>query len=96
MEKPKDFHSLLNTIDEDLYQRLKLAVEIGRWANGARLTDSQKALSLQALIAYEDKYKKLQERTGFIAKRDDACLQPHHQNTEKSDTNSATQPLRWK
>ena len=61
-EKAKDFQTMLNSIDEDVYQRFKTAIELGRWANGETISDQQKALVMQAVILYEKQHLPEQQR----------------------------------
>lgn len=61
-----DFAKLISNITEDVYQSLKLAVEIGKWSDGRKLTQEQKELSLQAVIAWELKNLPEEERTGYM------------------------------
>ncbi|MEQ9565633.1 MAG: DUF1315 family protein [Pseudomonadales bacterium] len=52
MQEPVlDLDKLVNTITPDIYDRLKKAVELGRWENGVKLTGQQVSDSLQLLIA---------------------------------------------
>ena len=80
------FQELISHIDPVVYTNLKRAVEIGKWPDGRLLTDEQRALSLQAIIAYEQqKNIPAEERTGYIDRtgfgtrppKTDAC-HPHH------------------
>ena len=57
---------LLNNITPDIYQNLKRSVELGKWPNGERLSDEQKALCMQAVIAYEKKHLPPEQHTGYI------------------------------
>jgi uncharacterized protein YeaC (DUF1315 family) len=61
-----NFEQLIASIDADTYQRLKTAVELGKWPNGQTLTREQKELSLQAVIAYETRNLPPEQRTGYI------------------------------
>ena len=47
------FAEMIENITPEIYQSLKLAVEIGKWPDGRKLTQEQKELSLQAMIAWE-------------------------------------------
>ena len=47
------FNEMIQNITPEIYQSLKLAVEIGKWADGNKLTAEQRELSLQAMIAWE-------------------------------------------
>lgn len=60
------FAQLISNITQDVYESLKLAVEIGKWPDGRVLTQEQKELSLQAVIAWELKNLPEDERTGYM------------------------------
>ena len=60
------FNEMLQNITPDIYQSLKLAVEIGKWADGNKLTAEQRELSLQAMIAWEIQNLPEEERTGYM------------------------------
>jgi len=47
-----EFNELLSTINPEIYQRLKQAVELGKWQNGIKLTQQQSDLLLQVTLAY--------------------------------------------
>ena len=60
------FAEMIENITPEIYQSLKLAVEIGKWPDGRKLTQEQKELSLQAMIAWEIKNLPEEERTGYM------------------------------
>lgn len=83
-----NFEQLIASIDADIYQRLKTAVELGKWPTGQALSREQKELSLQAVIAYETKHLPPDQRTGYIEpKKPTAC--------GHDDEVAAELPLRW-
>ena len=43
-------------ITPSLYEKLKTAVETGKWIDGTPLTEAQKADSLQLVMAYQNEY----------------------------------------
>lgn len=43
-------------ISPSLYEKLKTAVETGKWLDGAPLTEEQKAHSLQLVMAYQKEF----------------------------------------
>ena len=57
---------LLNNITPEMYQQLKQSVELGKWPTGQAISKEQRQLCLQAVIAYEQKHLKPEERTGYI------------------------------
>ena len=85
-------NSLINNISVEIYQDLKNAVELGVWQSGVKLSDSQKTLSIQALIAYENKHMQEKERTAYIHKPEhEACESP----SDSIDDN-AERPIKFK
>lgn len=61
-----DFLELIDSITPEIHERLRRAVEIGRWPDGTRLSPEQTELTLQALIAYESRHLQENERVGYI------------------------------
>ncbi|MDG9886356.1 YeaC family protein [Pseudomonas putida CSV86] len=60
------FAQMIENITPEIYQSLKLAVEIGKWADGRKLTAEQRELSLQAVIAWEMQNLPEDQRTGYM------------------------------
>ncbi|UVE16465.1 DUF1315 family protein [Pseudomonas sp. LS44] len=60
------FVEMIENITPEIYQSLKLAVEIGKWSDGRKLTQEQKELSLQALIAWEMQNLPEDQRIGYM------------------------------
>ncbi|AYC33499.1 DUF1315 family protein [Pseudomonas cavernae] len=60
------FAEMINNITPEIYASLKLAVEIGKWADGRKLSREQKELSLQALIAWELRNLPEDQRIGYM------------------------------
>lgn len=81
--------SLINYISKEIYQELKTAVELGHWASGNVLSEVQKKISLQALIAYESKHVPEKERTAYIHK-------PEHEACATSHAHEQEQPVKFK
>jgi len=60
------FAEMIENITPDIYESLKLAVEIGKWPDGRKLSQEQKELSLQAVIAWELQNLPEDQRTGYM------------------------------
>lgn len=60
------FVEMIENITPDIYQSLKLAVEIGKWPDGRKLSAEQRELSLQAMIAWELRNLPEDQRTGYM------------------------------
>ena len=48
-----EFLQAIRQMPEEVYERLKTAVELGKWPDGKPLTDERKATSLQAVMAWQ-------------------------------------------
>ncbi|MAD58336.1 MAG: hypothetical protein CMK44_07160 [Porticoccus sp.] len=70
-----EFQQLLNSVTPEIYKKIKTAVEIGKWANGIKLTKDQIENSIQILIAYDAANKAQGDRVGYVPvkKEKDAC-----------------------
>jgi uncharacterized protein YeaC (DUF1315 family) len=86
-----EFEQLIAHITPEIHRSLQRAIEIGRWPDGRRLTEEQRALSLQAVIAYEARHVAETERTGYIDRGSKAegemCGDEHD--------HAAESPLKW-
>lgn len=72
---------MLQVLNPEIVDRLRRAVELGKWPDGQRLTREQVATCLQAVIAWESKNLPEHERSGYIAKEEkegEVCDDPAH------------------
>lgn len=60
------FIEAIDNITPEIYENLKLAVELGKWHDGRKLTPEQRELCLQAMIAWEAKHLPEEQRTGYM------------------------------
>jgi len=68
-----NLQTLLDNITPDIYENLRRAIELDKWADGTRLTQEQRQLCMQAVIAYDLKFKDETERTGYVPPKKTAC-----------------------
>lgn len=61
-----DFNALIDSITPETYEALLKALELGKWADGNRLTQEQKEHVMQAIIAYGEKNLAEEQRVGFV------------------------------
>tara|TARA_R110001592_G_scaffold18703_8_gene77333 strand:- start:7139 stop:7408 length:270 start_codon:yes stop_codon:yes gene_type:complete len=83
------FVEMLRNITPEVYASLKLALEIGKWPDGRRLTQEQKELCMQAMIGWELKNVPEEERTGYMGEQNcksEAKPIPNILFSTKSDT----------
>lgn len=73
----------LAALDDDLIQRFRTAVEIGKWPDGRALTDDQRQTCMQAIIVYEQANLPEHERTGYVPPKPTACGDSDDEDTVK-------------
>ena len=61
-----DFNGLIESITPETYEKLKRALELGKWADGVRLTQAQREQVMQAIIAYGERNLAQEQRVGYI------------------------------
>lgn len=81
-----DYQQLINAMTPELYRRLRLAVELGKWPDGQALTPEQRESALQAVIAWGKQHLPAEERVGYIDRG--------HKEGANCDTPEET-PLNW-
>ncbi|MDA8782482.1 YeaC family protein [Porticoccaceae bacterium] len=84
-----DLRQLLDSITPEIYEGLKRGIELGKWPDGRPLSDEQKELCMQAVIAYDER-RPPEQRTGYVPPKSTGCEPP------VSATADAEQPLKWK
>ena len=77
---------LLNSITPDVYKQLQKAVEIGKWPDGRVVSEEQRSLCMQAIIAY-DQRRPEDQRTGYVP--------PKPKSHNDCATSDIEQPLKW-
>ena len=65
-DKPQDFEALIASVTPELHQRLKTAVELGKWESGEKLSPRQVEDCLQLIIAWEHRNLPESERVAWI------------------------------
>ena len=61
-----NFDSVIAAITPETYDNLKRALELGKWADGTRLTQEQREHVMSAVIAYGERHLAAEQRVGFI------------------------------
>lgn len=78
---------MLSALTPEIVVALRLAVEIGKWPDGRRLSNDQRAICLQAVIAWEHKNLPEDQRIGYIDKGEkeegDVCDDKSHSHEEE-------------
>ncbi len=63
-----DKQTILDALTPEIIDKFRSAIEIGRWADGRKLTDEQRETCIQSLLIWEHEYVPVEERTGYIHK----------------------------
>ena len=86
-----EFQQLIESITPEIYNKLKSAVEVGKWPDGTQMTPIQKDNTLQAIIAYDALHKPEEERVGYVPpkKVDEPC------DSKKGPGPDDSQPVKW-
>ncbi|MFK7731193.1 MAG: YeaC family protein [Pseudomonadales bacterium] len=74
---------MLQSLTAEGVENLRVAVELGKWPDGRVLDSEQKALCMQALIAWEEKYLPASERSGYLPGKD--CSSKSDQTSSAND-----------
>ena len=61
-----DYQKLIEELNPEIYQRLKQALEVGKWPDGMALSDAQKVSCMDAVISWESRHVSPEQRTGYI------------------------------
>ncbi|WP_439136002.1 YeaC family protein [Pseudomaricurvus sp.] len=85
-----NIEDLLSSITPEVYENLKTAIELGKWADGRTLTPEQKEHCMQAVIAYELKHVPAEERTGYVPPKNHSHCGSDGEVAEPED-----KPLKW-
>lgn len=90
-----NYQQLIASLTPDIHASFKRAIEIGRWPDGRRLSDEQRALCMEAVIAYETAHIGETERVGYIdrGKKAEGEVCDSH---EHADHDHEPQLLQWK
>ena len=60
-----NIEQMLAVLNPEIVERLKTAVEIGKWPNGIALSQEQRQICMQAVYAWEIKHLPENERSGL-------------------------------
>ncbi len=97
-----DLHKLLRSLTPQIYASLCRAIELGRWPDGRSLTAEQRALCLQAVIAYDAEHKPVSERVGYLPPKVESvaggasAIRADDGGEAVGENAGAGQPLQWR
>lgn len=65
---------LIAQMGPEQHEQMRRAIELGKWPDGRKLSDEDKAFCMQAVIAYEAKNLSEEERVGYMDESNKGCL----------------------
>jgi uncharacterized protein YeaC (DUF1315 family) len=82
-----NYRETIEGMPRETYDRLRQAVELGRWPDGRALAPEQRENALQAVIAWGEMHLPPEERVGFLdrGRKADACADDGVQPLTVSD-----------
>lgn len=82
-----DYETLVARMDANTCEALKRAIETGKFPDGRRLTDEQRALCMEAVLAWEVRHLPPEQRTGYIDRgtktEGEQCASDDHAHDEQ-------------
>lgn len=81
-----NIEQVLAALTPEIVDRFRTAVEIGKWPNGQALTQEQREICMQAVLAWEHKHLPEEQRTGYIdrgKKQEGEACDSHEHNPDE-------------
>lgn len=100
-----DKQTILATLTPEVVDRFRQAIELGKWADGRKLTADQRETCMQAVMIWEHEHLPPTDRTGYIHKpiKDDGhvvgaeCDVEHeHHYPNMPNPKGAIQPVKFR
>ena len=66
-----DKQTILASLTPEVVDKFRMAIELGKWPDGRKLTAEQRETCMQAVMVWEHEYLPVEERTGYIEKPKD-------------------------
>ena len=63
-----DKHSILASLTLEVVDKFRMAIELGKWPDGRKLSPEQRETCMQAVMIWEHEHLPTTERTGFLHK----------------------------
>ncbi len=61
-----EYNQLVAQLTPEIYQRLKQALELGKWPDGRVLTEAQKQSCMEAVLRYQAMHLPPEEHSGYM------------------------------
>lgn len=61
-----EYNQLVAQLTPEIYERLKTALELGKWPDGRMLTDAQKQSCMEAVLRYQAMHLPEDQHSGYM------------------------------
>ena len=85
---------MIENMRPQVHSALKKAVEIGKWPNGEKLSQEQRALCMEAVLTYDQVHLAETERVGYIDRGIKEEGEMCGDDLNKGGTGAET-PMKW-
>lgn len=77
--------AILAALTPEVVASFRTAIELGKWADGKRLTQEQRETCMQAVMVWEHEHLPESERTGYIHKPKKTDCESDHTQQEAEE-----------
>ena len=74
---------VLSSLNEEIVERFRTAIALGKWPDGRALSDEQRATCMQAVMIWEHEHLPETERTGYVHKPSKTDCETHENDEVK-------------
>ncbi|MDG1293066.1 MAG: DUF1315 family protein [Pseudomonadales bacterium] len=86
-ESSETFEKKAQQLSPDMYRRFKAALEQGKWPDGQKVSEAQRATLTQAIIIFDNAHLPQGQRIGEM---EDQCASKKNDNKKDDDTQEIT------
>ena len=61
-----DKQAILSALTPEIVEKFRMAISLGKWEDGRKLTEEQRQTCIQAVVVWEHEFLAIEERTGYI------------------------------
>lgn len=96
-----DKQAILSALTPEIVDKFRLAISLGKWEDGRKLTQEQRQTCMQAVMVWEHEFLAVEERTGYIhrpKKESENCdigHDHHYPHATPNDQASEEKPIKF-
>ena len=99
-----DKQTILTSLTPEVVDKFRVAIELGKWPDGRKLTPEQRDTCMQAVMVWEHEHLQPAERTGYIHKPvkedgsivgEESDVEHEHHYPNMPNPKGAVQPVKF-